>query len=190
MRHAFWRWQERTAGALWDLALRTPPWPPQSAGETRDLLAAGLDWLSADPIPRPNPSLLADALRPVAAHLAGAPPCLRQFVDAQLLIAAQATSAHANALYGASALDLPRRGVVHLRGVAKAEGATTKTIFTLPPGFRPAAGPLLPFAVACLPCIAGGGTGTLLIAQEGPGTVEAPAAEDVSLEGVTFRAES
>jgi hypothetical protein len=80
-------------------------------------------------------------------------------------------------------------GVVHLRGVAKAEGVTTKTIFTLPPGFRPAAGPLLPFAVACLPCTPGG-TGTLLIAQGGPGTVEAPAGESVSLEGVTFRAES
>ena len=80
-------------------------------------------------------------------------------------------------------------GVVHLRGVAKAEGVTTKTIFTLPSGFRPAAGPLLPFAVACLPCVPGG-TGTLLIAQDGPGTVEAPAGENVSLEGVTFRAES
>ncbi len=65
---------------------------------------------------RLNPSLLADALRPVAAHLDDAAPALRQFVDAQLLIAAQTTSAHANALYGASALDLPRRGVVHLRG--------------------------------------------------------------------------
>jgi C-3',4' desaturase CrtD len=106
---AFWQWQERTADALWDLALRTPPWPPQSFGETRELVADGLGWLSADPFRRLNPSLLADALRPVAAHLQGAPP-------AQLLIAAQTTSAHANALYGASALDLPRRGVVHLRG--------------------------------------------------------------------------
>ncbi len=114
--HAFWRWQERTADALWDLALRTPPWPPQTAGETRDLAADGLGWLLADPGQRLKPSLAADALRPVAAHLAGAAPALRQFVDAQLLIAAQATSAHANALYGASALDLPRRGVVHLRG--------------------------------------------------------------------------
>ena len=76
----------------------------------------GLGWLCGHPLRRLNPSLAADALRPVAAHLAGAPPALRQFVDAQLLIAAQATSAHANALYGASALDLPRRGVVHLRG--------------------------------------------------------------------------
>jgi phytoene dehydrogenase-like protein len=41
---------------------------------------------------------------------------LRLFVDAQLLIAAQTTSPHANALYGASALDLPRQGVVHMDG--------------------------------------------------------------------------
>jgi phytoene dehydrogenase-like protein len=45
-----------------------------------------------------------------------APRALRLFIDAQLLIAAQTTSANANALYGASALDLPRRGVVHLIG--------------------------------------------------------------------------
>ena len=37
-------------------------------------------------------------------------------MDGQLLIAAQATSDRANALYGAAALDLPRRGVVHLPG--------------------------------------------------------------------------
>jgi phytoene dehydrogenase-like protein len=37
-------------------------------------------------------------------------------VDAQLLIAAQTTSSYANALYGAAALDLPRRGVVHMEG--------------------------------------------------------------------------
>ena len=37
-------------------------------------------------------------------------------LDAQLLIAAQTTSRYANALYGASALDLPRRGVAHAEG--------------------------------------------------------------------------
>jgi hypothetical protein len=26
----FWRWQEHTANAMWDLAMRLPPWPPQS----------------------------------------------------------------------------------------------------------------------------------------------------------------
>ena len=114
--HTFWRWQERTADALWDLALRTPPWPPQSAGEASRLIGDGLGWLGGNPLSHLNPQLWADALRPVAAHLGGAPTAMRQFVDAQLLIAAQATSTHANALYGASALDLPRRGVVHLEG--------------------------------------------------------------------------
>jgi phytoene dehydrogenase-like protein len=60
--------------------------------------------------------LAADALRSVSAHLRGASERLRLFVDAQLLIAAQTTSQHANALYGAAALDLPRRGTVHLEG--------------------------------------------------------------------------
>jgi hypothetical protein len=44
------------------------------------------------------------------------PEALRLFIDAQLLISAQTTSKDANALYGAAALDLPRRGVVHLQG--------------------------------------------------------------------------
>jgi len=112
----FFRWQERTADALWDLALRTPPWPPQRAGDVARLAGDGLAWLWDKPGAHLNPTLFADAFRPVAAHLAGAPKALRLFVDAQLLIAAQTTSARANALYGASALDLPRRGVVHLAG--------------------------------------------------------------------------
>ncbi|MDW8318904.1 MAG: NAD(P)/FAD-dependent oxidoreductase [Anaerolineae bacterium] len=111
----FWRWQERTADALWDLALRLPPWPPQTPVELAHLIGCSVGWLAAD-LRRLSPGLAADAFRPVAAHLRGASERLRLFVDAQLLIAAQTTSAHANALYGASALDLPRRGVVHLTG--------------------------------------------------------------------------
>ncbi len=112
----FWRWQERTADALWDFALQTPPWPPQTLSEFFRLTRSGLAWLGRDILGRLNPTLLADAFRPVAAHLSHAPESLRRFVDAQLLIAAQTTSPTANALYGASALDLPRRGVVHLAG--------------------------------------------------------------------------
>lgn len=111
----FWRWQERTADALWDFALRLPFWPPQTTTEGIKLVNDGVAWLGSD-WRRLNPALALDALRPVAAHLGGMPERLRQFVDAQLLIAAQTTSAAANALYGASALDLPRRGVVHLEG--------------------------------------------------------------------------
>ena len=112
----FWRWQESTADALWELALRMPSWPPQVLNEGGNLIADGIRWLLANPRRHANPALLADAFRPVAAHLHDAPKALRLFVDAQLLIAAQATSARTNALYGASALDLPRRGVVHLEG--------------------------------------------------------------------------
>jgi C-3',4' desaturase CrtD len=112
---AFWRWQERTADALWDLALRMPPWPPQTPGEAVDLTARGLQWLAGN-TPHLRPGMVADAFQPVARHLRGASDRLRLFIDGQLLIAAQTTSPYANALYGASALDLPRRGVVHFEG--------------------------------------------------------------------------
>jgi C-3',4' desaturase CrtD len=113
---SFWRWQEDTADTLWDLALRTPPWPPQTATESTRLVRDGLTWLGDDPQGRLKPGLLADAIRPLSAPLREMPDRLRLFLDAQLLISAQTTSRHANALYGAAALDLPRRGVVHLKG--------------------------------------------------------------------------
>jgi len=112
----FWRWQEATSDALWDLALRMPAWPPQTPGEAAQLARDGLAWLDNDLRNRLKPSLLFDALRSVSAHLRGASERLRLFVDAQLLIASQTTSRHTNALYGASALDLPRRGAVHAEG--------------------------------------------------------------------------
>ncbi len=111
----FFRWQEHTADLLWSLALHAPPWPPQTLADLIQLTRTGAAWLnqhSTSSLPR----LLADAFRPVAAHLRHAPERLRLFVDGQLLIAAQATSQSANALYGAAALDLPRRGLVHLSG--------------------------------------------------------------------------
>ncbi len=111
----FWRWQEATADALWDLALRLPAWPPQNARDLIVLLRAAGGWLGQAEL-RKLPGLIQDAFRPVSAHLAGADERLRLTIDGQLLISAQATSDRANALYGASALDLPRRGVVHLRG--------------------------------------------------------------------------
>lgn len=112
----FWRWQERTADALWDLALRLPPWPPQTLRQTIQLIEVGSAWLKEGSPNRLHPTLFLDAQRTVSAHLQNAPDSLRLFVDAQLLISAQATSLRANALYGAAALDLPRRGVVQLDG--------------------------------------------------------------------------
>ena len=111
---SFFRWQERTADAMWDLALRLPPWPPQSPADFGAAASAGMPWLLDQKTALLG--LAQDAFRPVTAHLSDAPESLRLFTDAQLLISAQATSERANALYGAAALDLPRRGVVHLAG--------------------------------------------------------------------------
>lgn len=110
----FWRWQESTADLLWDLALKSPPWPPQSVGEASQLFSKGASWLTGN-LTLLRPNLLPDLFRSVKEHLNSLPEKLRLFVDAQLLIASQTTSAGTNALYGASALDLPKRGVVHLQ---------------------------------------------------------------------------
>jgi C-3',4' desaturase CrtD len=112
----FWAWQERAADAMWPLAMRLPPWPPQSPRQVAALCNQAVRWLATLPAHARSPALALDGIRAVKHHLRGANDDLLDFVDAQLLIAAQATSEHTNALYGASALDLPRRGVVHVKG--------------------------------------------------------------------------
>jgi phytoene dehydrogenase-like protein len=78
------------------------------------LIENSIRWLGRD-FSTPGAKFVCRCFRPVAAHLAGATDKLA-FADAQLLISAQTTSRSANALYGAAALDLSRRGVVHLMG--------------------------------------------------------------------------
>lgn len=103
----FWRQQEDLAAISWELASRPLPWPPT---EPRDL------WQLARSL-RPHMfRALPYALRPVSAMVPGGAHALRLFLDAQLLIAAQTTAEHTNALYGSAALDLPRRGVYHVHG--------------------------------------------------------------------------
>lgn len=103
----FWRTQERLAEASWDISRRHFPWPPTSA---RDLasLAAALRPRTAQALP-----YLGRRLR---ALLPADDPWLKLFVDANLLISAQATSDSADSLYGSAALDLPRRGVNWVAG--------------------------------------------------------------------------
>jgi C-3',4' desaturase CrtD len=114
---SFWQWQESTADALWDLALHRPPWPPQSLAEGLDLARKGIGWLKEGSLAKGElPRLMRDAIRPLAAHLAADNPRLRLFADGQLLISAQTTSSSANALFGAAAMDLARKGIVHLEG--------------------------------------------------------------------------
>jgi hypothetical protein len=80
-------------------------------------------------------------------------------------------------------------GVVHLRGTLKSTGG--QFVFRLPPGFRPAAGTSLNFPVIC-DCegpgtisIFGGGTD-----PEFEGMVSGGGGEQLSLDGIAFRAES
>lgn len=106
----FWRQQEAAADAVWDFAARVPSWPIDSV-ENALALSTKI---------RPNLLPIAPlALTTVRrwANLAGASgQTFETFLDAQLLIAAQAISSEANALYGAVALDLYRRGVAHVEG--------------------------------------------------------------------------
>ncbi len=102
----FWGWQTRRAEALWRLAAGLP-FPPVDVAEGVGLLRRGVFWARehlAD-----LPGLLADLFRRAVAHTPQ-DPAFRRFLDAQLLIAAQADSRRTYALFAAAALDLPHRG--------------------------------------------------------------------------------
>jgi hypothetical protein len=86
-----------------------------------------------------------------------------------------------------------REGVVHLKGlVTKGTGVE---IFQLPPGYRPAGGKILGPPIACVGGFCSGGVGPGAVYGSGwgekDGLVSAPpGATLVSLDGITFRAES
>ena len=103
----FWRKQEQLAELAWDISSRYFPWPPERPTDFLHLAAAL----------RPRTLAAAPYLfRSVASLLpSGASRDLQVFLDAQLLISAQTVSSQASALYGSAALDLPRRGVNHVR---------------------------------------------------------------------------
>lgn len=103
----FWRRQEDLAGIAWDISTRPFPWPPASIR----------DWLAVAAALRPRTvRALPYLTHSVAELIPDNRPQLKTFLDAQLLIAAQTTAGDSNALYGSAALDLPRRGVNHVRG--------------------------------------------------------------------------
>ncbi len=101
----FWAIQERIADRAWAFSTRFPALPADLSGlaalvrafrPAQVPLAATLGRTVADIMPR-DPS-----------------PAFRAFVDAQLLITAQADAATADLAYGATALDLAREGTYHL----------------------------------------------------------------------------
>lgn len=104
----FWQKQEQLARIAWNIASRGFPWPPATIAEALRLPLAL----------RPETLAAAPYLFRKVRHLLPreTTPAFKAFVDGNLLISAQAISDHADALYGASVLDLPRRGVMHVRG--------------------------------------------------------------------------
>lgn len=103
----FWRLQEKLADISWDISSRSFPWPPRS----------GTDLLRLARAMRPSTFRATPYLnRSIDDLLPQTDPMFRAFLDGQLLISAQTTAANAGALYGSAALDLPRRGVNHVRG--------------------------------------------------------------------------
>jgi C-3',4' desaturase CrtD len=116
---SFWEWQEATADMLWDFALRLPAWPPHSSNQLFSLARIGVRWFrdwAGNGSLADLSKLPYQAFKPLKVSLNGASERLRLFADSQLLISAQTTSAQANALYGAVALDLPRQGVSSIPG--------------------------------------------------------------------------
>lgn len=104
---SFWRTQEMLADVAWDVSTRPFPWPPASAA----------DWWTLAKALRPQTLKATPYLfRSMASLVPDNDPLFSTFLDAQLLISAQTTADHANALYGSAALDLPRRGVNHVQG--------------------------------------------------------------------------
>jgi C-3',4' desaturase CrtD len=104
----FWQTQERLAKIAWDISTRDFPWPPANLREAARLpLALHPETLLATPY-------LFSKIRHLLPRETTAD--FKAFVDGNLLISAQAVSDDTDALYGASVLDLPRRGVMHVRG--------------------------------------------------------------------------
>jgi len=110
----FWKEQERLARLLWHLASGGLSWPPERPGDLGGLLRKGVSGL-------PGSARLLQfapktALAWLAAHQLEGDSEFVRFIDAQLLISAQTTSAYANALTAAIALDLPASGAWHVKG--------------------------------------------------------------------------
>lgn len=106
----FWPIQETAADVAWDFAGRLPEWPPSSPSDlVRLFTKIRPQMLPFAPLALTTIGRTLDLLN-IKSRTA------RTFIDAQLMISAQTTSAHANALYASVALDLPRIGVYHVSG--------------------------------------------------------------------------
>ncbi|MCK6580575.1 MAG: NAD(P)/FAD-dependent oxidoreductase [Anaerolineae bacterium] len=110
----FWRTQSRLAALGWSLSAQGLPWIPTSPAEAAHFAGVGLRNLPGDL--ELIPYALMSAYRWLSLSGLSSDPAFVRFINAQLLISAQTTSRSANAMYSATALDLARQGVYHVRG--------------------------------------------------------------------------
>ncbi|GIW06198.1 MAG: C-3',4' desaturase CrtD [Dehalococcoidia bacterium] len=112
----FWEAQEALADRVWSLAARRPAWPPERVADVIALVRQS----------RPGDvALVPHLVRTAHDVLPSGEALLAAFVDAQLLISAQALAVETIWPYAAVALDLARQGVV---GVSGGIGALARTL--------------------------------------------------------------
>lgn len=112
--HRFWQQQQQIAAQGWHLSSQGLPWPPRDLAEIAQLAKVGIRNLPSDL--QVVPFALMNVAQWLRLHGLHRDHAFTRLLDASLLISAQATTAHTNALYGATALDLSRQGVYHVEG--------------------------------------------------------------------------
>lgn len=111
---AFWNEQSRIANLAWKLSAQGLPFPPKDIAELIQLTKVGIKNLPHDL--QMIPFAFASVNQWAKWHGMAENKAFIRFLDSTLLISAQTTSQHVNALYGATAMDLSRQGVYHVEG--------------------------------------------------------------------------
>lgn len=110
----FWQEQHKIAALAWRMSAQGLPFPPQDMAELLQLAKVGLLNFPADI--RLLPYAFASVKTWLRWQGLSQNTAFKRFLDAALLISAQATTPYVNALYGATALDLAQQGVYHVEG--------------------------------------------------------------------------
>ncbi|MDW8172481.1 MAG: NAD(P)/FAD-dependent oxidoreductase [Anaerolineae bacterium] len=110
----FWEQQSGLADLAWRMSAQGLPWPPRDWAELVQLLRVGVTNFPADlRLVQPALTTIGQWLKRLNLHQDAS---FVRFLDSILLISAQTTTTFCNALYGATALDLSRQGVYHVKG--------------------------------------------------------------------------
>jgi len=110
----FWAQQSKIADMGWKLSAQGLPWPPRDPAELLQIIKVGLSNFPG--ILQIVPFALGTVKQWLKWHGLDKNEAFVRFLDAQLLISAQTTTDHVNAMYAATALDLARQGVFHIEG--------------------------------------------------------------------------